>query len=64
LHDIWLNDWQNQREIERTPRMTAIYPLEYCRRFSGSLYWEASQAATSSGLYDSFALYFTLESFT
>lgn len=44
--------------------MTAIYPLEYCRRFSGSLYWEASQAATSSGLYDSFALYFTLESFT
>jgi hypothetical protein len=45
------------------PRMTAIYPCKYCRQSSGGLYWGAPQAAAFSGLYGSFAVYFTLEAY-
>ncbi len=47
----------------RMPRMTAIYPCKYCRQSSGGLYWGAPQAAAFSGLYGSFAVYFTLEAY-
>ena len=50
-HDIWLADWQNQRDIERVPRMTAIYPRKYSRRSSRSFYLEPFQAAAFSSLY-------------
>ncbi len=41
--------------------MTAIYPRRYCRQFSGSRYWEASQAAVFPCLYGIYAIHFTLE---
>ena len=66
-HDIWLAGWQNQRDIERVPRMTAIYPRKYCRRSTRSFYLEPFQAAAfstliwhSANLYGNFAVYFTL----
>jgi len=50
-HDIWLTDWQNQRDIERVPRVAAIYPRKYCRQSSESLYMKAAQAAAFFCLY-------------
>jgi len=48
--------------------MTAIYPRRYCRQFSGSRYWEASQAAVFPSLYGGWPaytadmfIYFTLD---